>query len=209
MTFDCHLEYPSGFVLDATFETHHRVTAICGPSGSGKTTLLSLIAGLLSPRRGRITLRSKIMIDTAAGIDLRPERRGVGYVFQDYCLFPHLNVRSNIQYGWRRRNGRADTLARLIEVLELDPLLHRYPNSLSGGQQQRVALARALAASPAVLLLDEPLTSVEEEFRERIADLIQRVIDESQIPTLLVSHNSKLVDRLAQRIITIENGKID
>jgi len=206
--FDCQFRSPSGFELDARFETSDRVTAICGDSGSGKTTLLSLIAGLLRPERGRITLGGTTVTDTTGRIDLAPEQRRVGYLFQDECLFPHLTIRQNITYGTRIRGQRTGNADRLIEILELKHLLERFPRSLSGGQRQRVALARAMAVAPDILLLDEPITAVEEDLRNRIVDLIERVIEETRVPTLLVSHNRDLVRRLATRRLDLADGRM-
>lgn len=184
------------------------LTALFGPSGSGKTTVLSLIAGLLKPDRGHICVTGQVVTDTKAGVFLKPERRSVGLLFQDHCLFPHLRVHANLAYGARRRAGDRISMDRVVKSLELKDLLDRYPRSLSGGEQQRVALARAIVSAPKILLLDEPLTSVEASLRERIASFIERVVHEFQIPTLLVSHNRNLVDRLTNRVLTIENGRI-
>ena len=208
LVFDCQYRYPTGFLLDAQLETDGQVTALFGPSGSGKSTLLSLIAGLLKPDRGYIRLGEQVVADTKSSIFMPPERRRVGLLFQDHCLFPHLRVRANIAYGMRRRAGQDTPLDRVIKTLELENVLDRYPRSLSGGQQQRVALARAIACAPKMLLLDEPVTAVEASLRDRIASFIERVVHELQIPTLLVSHNRVLVDRLATRVIRIEDGRI-
>ncbi len=208
LVFDCTHHYPSGFTLDAGFEADGRVTALFGPSGSGKTTILSLVAGLLKPQRGTIRLGERVLTDTTQGLLLPPERRRVGCLFQDHCLFPHLRVHANIAYGLRRRSGNGLPLERVVQTLELEDLLDRYPQSLSGGQQQRVALARAIACAPDLVLLDEPLTAVEDVLRERIVSFIERAVGEFQIPTLLVSHNRDLVDRLATRVIAIEGGRI-
>lgn len=190
------------------FETTSAVTALCGPSGSGKTTVLSSIAGLLKPDRGVVQLGNRIVLHTENGVCLPPEKRGVGLLFQDHYLFPHLKVHANIAYGLRRRSGDQALVDRVIKRLELDELLDRYPRSLSGGQQQRVALARAIASAPRFLLLDEPLTAVEAPLREQIAGFIEQIVHEFEIPVLLVSHNRSLVDRLASQIIHMENGGI-
>jgi molybdate transport system ATP-binding protein len=208
LEFQCRHRYASGFSLDVQFEADGHVTALCGPSGSGKTTLLSLIAGLLKPDCGVIRLGDQVVTDTSAGVFLPPEHRRVGLLFQDHCLFPHLRVKANICYGARRRAGKTIPLDRVVETLELQKILERYPRSISGGEQQRVALARAIVCAPKILLLDEPLTAVEAALRERIASFITRVVREFQIPTLLVSHNRVLVDRLASRVILIEHGRI-
>ena len=205
---DCRHRYDSGFVLDARFEADGRATALFGPSGSGKTTLLSTVAGLLKPDKGYVSLDGRTLTDTAQGVFLAPERRRVGLLFQDDCLFPHLNVHANITYGLRRRGETGIPIERIVEVLELEELLDRHPRSLSGGQKQRVALARAIVSAPEILLLDEPLTAVESALRDRIVLLIERVMEDFRIPILLVSHNRELVDRLATRVFLIEDGRI-
>jgi len=208
ISFDCCYQYPGGFELSAAFEVNAGVTALFGPSGSGKTTILSLIAGLLRPTQGSISISGETVTDMKTKISVPPEQRRIGFLFQDHALFPHLRVKRNIEYGAKRRASGTVPLKRLVETLELQDLLQRYPGSLSGGQQQRVALARALASNPSVLLLDEPLTSVEAALRDRIADYIERVVNEHEIPVLLVSHNRPFVDRLANRVLEIENGRL-
>ena len=208
LSFNCLHRYPSGFRLDAKFETCSQVTGLSGPSGSGKTTILALIAGLLRPESGSIRVGDELLTDTASKVHLQPEKRKIGMLFQDQNLFPHLRVRANIQYGMRRRRQRVLDLDRIIKTLELEDLLGRYPRTLSGGQQQRVALARAIASNPRLLLLDEPLTSVESELRVRITDFVERVINEFEIPTIVVSHNNDLVSRLASKVIVIDRGQI-
>ncbi|MCA9187612.1 MAG: ATP-binding cassette domain-containing protein, partial [Planctomycetales bacterium] len=199
--FDCRFRYPAGFTLDVTFESSANLIALFGPSGSGKTTVLSLVAGLLRPEEGVIQLRGETLADTKTGVRVPPERRRVGMLFQDHCLFPHLRVRANIEYGARRRPTEGVNIDQIIATLELGDLVNRFPQHLSGGQQQRVALARAIASSPRILLLDEPLTAVEWELRDRIAELIQRVNAEFHIPAVLVSHNRALVDRLVDHVV--------
>ncbi len=210
LEFACTLRYPSGFVLDADFSTRTSVTVLGGPSGSGKTTILSILAGLLRPDRGRIRLDSIVLFDSDAGIDLRPESRRIGYVFQDYLLFPHLSVRRNLLYGWRRRpaDARPPSFERVVEVLELGDTLDRLPHTLSGGQRQRVALGRALLCGPRLLLLDEPLASVDEALRQRVLGYIEQVLHEWDIPTLYVTHNAAEAERLARQVVRIEAGRI-
>ncbi|MCO6459518.1 MAG: ATP-binding cassette domain-containing protein [Pirellulaceae bacterium] len=207
LTFNCRHRYPSGFTLDASFEAGGKVTALFGPSGSGKSTIVALIAGLLKPQHGLIELGQDVMTDTESRVFWPPERRRVGLLFQDNCLFPHLRVRANIAYGIHRRGGQGIPLERVVKTLELENLLNRRPKSLSGGEQQRVALARAIVAAPRLLLLDEPLTAVEASLRDRISLFIERVVQELEIPTLLVSHNRGLVDRMAAQVIYLENGR--
>jgi molybdate transport system ATP-binding protein len=204
LTFDCQFQYATGFRLSFQFTAERGVTAIVGPSGSGKTTMLNLVAGLLRPDTGRISLHDKVLFDSKARINLPPERRGVGYVIQDYQLFPHLTVEQNLRYGWRRAGKTGVEFDRIAGILELADLLHRLPSSLSGGQKQRVALGRAILRSPQILLLDEPLNALDAGLRASIAEYLGRVIGEFQIPTLLVSHDRESVARLAHTTLTLD-----
>lgn len=205
ISFDCRFRYASGVQVNESFQTAAPITALVGPSGSGKTTVLSLIAGILRPQAGVIRLGEQVLVDTSANTFVRADRRRIGMLFQDGCLFPHLSIRSNIRYGWRRSKSPLPR-ERVIETLELEPLLSRFPNSLSGGQKQRVALARAIVAGPKLLLLDEPLTAVEPELRERIAGYVQQLVDEFAMPVLLVSHNAKLVEHFDCPVIEMTNS---
>jgi molybdate transport system ATP-binding protein len=206
----CRLAYPSGFALDADFATDAAVTSLFGPSGSGKTSILSIIAGLRRPDDGCVRLGTRVLYDRATRICLPPEDRRIGYVFQDQLLFPHLSVRRNLLYGWRRRprGARATDFSRVVEVLELGGLLERRPHTLSGGQRQRVALGRALLCGPELLLLDEPVAALEEPLKERILDHVAEILSEWRIPTLYVSHQPEDVRRLAGRVITLQAGRV-
>src|SRR5690606_35642680 len=155
-----------------------RVTALVGPSGAGKSTILSLIAGLLRPEFGTIRLEGRVLLDTAAQVCVAPEGRQIGLVFQDHLLFPHLTVEQNLRYGLRRRPARTIEFAKLVAILELEGLLQRSPRTLSGGQRQRVALGRAMLRGPELLLMDEPLTALDERLKVQILDYLKRAIYE-------------------------------
>ena len=199
--FDCRFRYDSGFRLDFAFDAGAGVTALVGPSASGKTTVLNLIAGLLRPQSGTIRLHDRVLFDAATHINLPPERRDVGYVFQDYQLFPHLNVSDNLRYGQRRTHHESVSYERIVEILELADVARRFPHSLSGGQKQRVALGRALLRSPNLLLLDEPLSALDAELRASVAEYLSRAIAEFRIPTLLVTHDQESVAALAHATV--------
>lgn len=179
------------------------VTAIVGPSGSGKTTILNLISGLLTPDEGRITLQDTILFDSASGQNVPPEKRRIGYVFQDYQLFPHLKVLDNLRYGRKRARPPTFELEKVVATLELAGLLKGYPMELSGGQQQRVAIGRAILRDPKLLLLDEPVNSLDPQLRENVLEFLARIISQFQIPTLLVSHDRSHVSRLATGIVVL------
>jgi molybdate transport system ATP-binding protein len=208
LEFDCRLRYPSGFVLEGRFESGDGVTALFGPSGAGKSTVLGLIAGVLRPDAGTIRLSGRTLVDRAAGVLLPPERRQVGVVFQEHLLFPHLSVRENLCFGLGRRSARPMSFDRVSEVLELSDLLERRPAALSGGQRQRVALGRALLRGPELLLMDEPLTAVDEALKERILTYLERAVAEWHVPTLFVSHDQADVRRLAENVVLIEAGQV-
>jgi molybdate transport system ATP-binding protein len=180
------------------------VLAIFGASGSGKTTVLESIAGLRRPDRGRIEIEGRTLYSSKEGVDLAPRVRQIGYVPQDSVLFPHMNVRKNILYGADRGNGVS--LSRVLEILEIEPLLERRVASLSGGERQRVALARALMSSPRLILLDEPLAGVDLELRRRIVVCLRRVRDELGVPMIYVSHDAAEVRSIADRAIVLDRG---
>lgn len=209
LQFDCRHRYPSGFSLDFSFAAEAGVTALVGPSGCGKTTVLNLVAGLLTPNDGSITLQGQKLFDSAKGINTAPEHRHVGYVFQDYLLFPHLTIRQNLQYGQKRARPANAKYEQIVELLDLPDLLDRYPNSLSGGQKQRVALGRALLRNPRMLLLDEPLSALDAELRSSIAKYLARAIEEAKIPTLLVSHDQESIDWLAHSTVVMGKAPAD
>jgi molybdate transport system ATP-binding protein len=198
-----------GFALDAELDLPARgVTALFGPSGSGKTTLLRAIAGL-ERARGRVALGAAVWQDDAAGIFRPVHRRRLGYVFQEAALFPHRRVLANLEYGRRRlpAGTPAPETTTVLELLDLAPLAHRWPATLSGGQRQRVALGRALLSAPELLLLDEPLASLDHAAREIILGYLERLRDETGVPMLFVSHQPGEVERLADRVVPIGEGR--
>src|SRR5271169_4116146 len=194
------------FSLSASFESEGRVTGLFGASGAGKTSLINMIAGLLKPDRGTIAVDGETLDDTAAGVHVPPHRRRIGYVFQDARLFPHLDVRQNLDYG-RRMNrpprDRADE-KRVTDLLDIGALLDRRPGKLSGGERQRVALGRALLAQPRLLLMDEPLGSLDEERRLEILPYLVRLRDEAGVPMVYVSHDAGELRQLASQIVILK-----
>lgn len=196
--------------IEAAFESAGGVTALFGASGAGKTSLINMIAGLMPPDRGRIELDGEMLDDVAQGLRMPAHRRRIGYVFQDARLFPHLNVAQNLDYG-RRMNAvvpDASEYERIVALLNLGHLLQRRPGRLSGGEKQRVALGRALLSRPRLLLLDEPLGSLDAERKEEILPYFLRMRDESRVPMVYVSHDSREVARLATRVLRMERGKV-
>jgi molybdate transport system ATP-binding protein len=198
------------FQLAAKFETEARVTALFGPSGAGKTTVINMIAGLMAPDRGRIMYRGKLLFDAAGKVNLPPHRRQFGYVFQDGRLFPHLTVRGNLEYGRRmyRLKRDADELERIVAMLDIGHLSDRRPGKLSGGERQRVAIGRALLMRPQLLLLDEPLASLDAARKAEIMPYLERLRDEAQVPMLYVTHQAEDARRLATAVVRIEAGRV-
>jgi molybdate transport system ATP-binding protein len=198
------------FTLDAQFAAGGRFIALFGHSASGKTTLINIIAGLIRPERGRVSINGTILTDTARNILVAPHRRKLGAVFQEGRLFPHLSVRQNLLYGaWVTRSGqRQENLARVAGLLGIEALLGRYPGRLSGGEKQRVAIGRALLASPALLLMDEPLASLDEPRKQEIIPYLEKLRDEARIPIIYVSHSVAEVSRLADTLVILDNGKL-
>lgn len=208
LRFDCHYQYADGFHVDLTFETRSACTVLWGPSGSGKTTVLSLIAGILQPDSGRISLGEQVLVDTSGKVLLPIEQRRIGYVFQDPLLFPHLTVRQNIDYGKRYRQGSTSAIdvTQVIDVLQIEDLLDRRPSTLSGGEKQRVALGRALASSPSLLLMDEPVSSLDEELKLSVLECLRTAIAEWQLTTVYVTHSREEVDLLEGETLAIDQG---
>jgi molybdate transport system ATP-binding protein len=198
------------FSLQASFESEGRVTGLFGSSGAGKTSLVSMIAGLLRPDRGIISIDGEVLDDTGKAIHVPTWRRRIGYVFQDARLFPHFNVAQNLDYG-RRMNRLADDPAqrkRVTDLLDIGHLLDRRPGKLSGGERQRVALGRALLSKPRLLLLDEPLGSLDEGRRAEILPYLVRLRDEARIPMVYVSHDPAELRQLATQIVLLKGGRV-
>jgi molybdate transport system ATP-binding protein len=183
-----------------------RITALFGPSGAGKTTVLDAVAGLRRPDSGSIAVGSRVLFDSAAGINLPAHQRHVGYVPQDVALFPHMDVRRNVLYG--RREGQKLAVDVVMSMLEIEGLLDRAVAQLSGGERQRVALARALMSSPELLLLDEPLAAVDVERRRRILPYLERVRDQLAVPIVYVTHDAAEVRLLADHVVVLDQGRV-
>jgi molybdate transport system ATP-binding protein len=198
------------FSLKANFTSAGRATALFGPSGSGKTSTINMIAGLVRPDRGRIVLDGDVLFDAAARIDVPPHRRRVGYVFQEGRLFPHLSVRQNLDYGRWMCGLAADAAetARIVDLLDIGQLRDRRPGKLSGGERQRVALGRALLMRPRLLLLDEPLASLDRARKLEILPYFMRLRDETKVPMVYVSHQAGEIVRLADHVVRLEDGRV-
>jgi molybdate transport system ATP-binding protein len=198
------------FCIEASFASEGRVTGLFGASGAGKTSLINMIAGLLAPDRGAIAVDGEMLDDTAARLHIPAYRRRIGYVFQDARLFPHLNVRQNLDYG-RRMNGLARdpaNHARVVDLLDIGTLLDRRPGKLSGGERQRVALGRALLTQPRLLLLDEPLGSLDEERKAEILPYLVRLRDQANVPMVYVSHDAAEMRQLATQVVMLKRGRV-
>ena len=199
----------AGFNLSVSASVPSGIVAIFGPSGSGKTSLLNCISGLVSPDEGEISLRGQILFSSSQGINLPPEQRRIGYMFQESLLFPHLKVRDNILYGYNLTSPSIRRIdpSQLVTLLELDPLMDRRPENISVGERQRVVLARALATSPNLLLLDEPLASLHMGIKGRILRYLKAVHRDLSIPMLYVSHSMSEVLAIADKAIILDNGR--
>ena len=197
------------FALQVSFVlASHGITVLWGASGSGKTTLLQCLAGLLRPDAGRIACREAVWFDAERGVCLAPERRRLGYVFQDVRLFPHLSVRSNMLFGRRFRGPSGVSFEDVVALLGLGRLLHRTPSDLSGGEKQRVAVGRALLAGPELLLMDEPLTGLDRGKREEIMAYVKAIPERFGVPILYVTHSDAERRFLADRVLNLEDGKL-
>lgn len=198
------------FSLEVSAEISSPVTGLVGPSGAGKTTLLDVIAGLRHPQRGRLQLDETVWLDTTQGLTVAARDRRVGYVPQDLALFPHLSVRRNLLYG-HKPEAEANPIfsfAHVTEVLGIGNLIDRSVPQLSGGEKQRVALARALLSSPRLLLLDEPLSSLDAKLKAQIITYLQRARAEFSVPMIFVSHSADEISALCDHVLTIENGRM-
>jgi molybdate transport system ATP-binding protein len=206
--------FPGGPTIQAKWKCPtdaFAITVLFGPSGSGKTTILRCLAGLERPERGHIRFGEETWFDSARDIFLPSQRRGAGYLFQEYALFPHLTVAGNIGYGLPRALGKSERQRRLgemTEMLGLTGLAHRYPKQLSGGQQQRVALARALVCRPRLLLLDEPLSSLDAPTREQLRRELRRLLAALQMPAVLVTHDRIEAIALGDQVVVMDHGRV-
>ncbi len=201
------------FELDLTLRSDAARLVLYGPSGAGKSVTLKAIAGLLTPDAGHVRFAGETLFDAAARINLPPDRRRLGYLFQEYALFPHLTVRQNVAFGATRGifNPRPDavpgTVDRWLQTLELSTLAGRYPDQLSGGQRQRTALARALVAEPRALLLDEPFAALDTALRARLRDELAELVQALALPLVLITHDPADVAALADEVVDVDHGR--
>jgi len=198
------------FQLDVTLKAGPGITALFGPSGSGKTSLINMVAGLSRPDHGRIVVDDRVLFESQSGIDVPPEHRHLGYVFQEGRLFPHLSVKGNLTFGWQRMpaHQRSVQFADVVDVLGIGHLLKRHPAGLSGGEKSRVAIGRALLASPRILLMDEPLASLDAGRKAELLPFIVNLASQFAIPILYVSHAMDEVLGLADTLVLMENGRV-
>ena len=198
------------FAVNVSFTSDTAATALFGPSGAGKTSVINMIAGLLKPERGRIALGDAVLFASATGINVPAWRRRIGYVFQEGRLFPHFSVKRNLDYG-RWVSGHASDprqLSNVIDLLNIGHLLDRRTGKLSGGERQRVAVGRALLMQPRLLLLDEPLASLDAARKHDILPYLERLRDEARVPLIYVSHNAAEIKRIASRVVRLASGTV-
>ena len=197
--------------IDVHIKATDGITVLFGPSGAGKTSILRAVAGIIIPDEGRITLGSTIFFDSSSGVNMPMRKRGVGYVFQNHLLFPHMTAEQNALYGARGDAGKSATerVRDLFAMMGIEKTAARRPHELSGGEQQRVALARALATDPAIMLLDEPLSSVDAATRSRLTEEIADIQRRAGVPFLYVTHNNEEAMRLGKTLILIGEGKVE
>jgi len=204
----------SGFALDVRLQSDARRLVLLGPSGAGKSLTLKTVAGLLTPDRGHIRIGGRLLFDAQQQLDLPPQARQLGYLFQDYALFPHLNVRQNIGFALRgglrnpRRDAAPDRVNYWLERFELSHCAGSYPHQLSGGQKQRVALARALAGEPKALLLDEPFAALDQQLRQQLRSDLFQLLTQLQLPLLLITHDASDAEVLGQQVIELQQGRL-
>jgi molybdate transport system ATP-binding protein len=196
--------------VNALFASEGGATVLFGPSGAGKTSIINMIAGLMRPDRGRILLDDLVLFDKEAGIDVPAWQRRIGIVFQEGRLFPHMSIKRNLDYGRWMGGHPADpaAFAHAVELLDIGHLLDRRPGKLSGGERQRVAVGRALLMKPRLLLLDEPLASLDAGRKDDILPYLIRLRDEAKVPMIYVSHDAAEVKRIATRVVRVEAGKV-
>ena len=199
------------FTIDAAFEgAPSGVTALFGSSGAGKTSIVNMVAGLVKPDAGRVVVAGRVLFDANRRVNLPPEKRRIGYVFQDGRLFPHLTVKKNLTYGMKHTplENRYVDFDQVVELLGIGHLLRRRPAKLSGGEKQRVAIGRALLTSPAMLLMDEPLASLDADRKNEVLPFITKMSREFSIPILYVTHAVDEIRTLANQIVLLENGRV-
>ncbi|MBX9774648.1 MAG: molybdenum ABC transporter ATP-binding protein [Xanthobacteraceae bacterium] len=198
------------FAIKVAFESTGGVTALFGSSGSGKTSVVNMVAGLIKPDRGRIALDDQVLFDSHARVNMAAHRRRIGYVFQEGRLFPHLSVAANLDYGRRMSRLPRDEAEqrRIVELLDMGHLLDRRPGRLSGGERQRVAVGRALLMRPRLLLLDEPLASLDSARKREILPYLVRLRDEAKVPMVYVSHNPGELRRIAETVVWLDGGRV-
>nr|WP_214044034.1 ABC transporter ATP-binding protein [Methanomethylovorans sp.] len=198
------------FTLDVNFEAGNELVVLFGRSGSGKTTTLRCIAGLEKPNEGKIIVNDRVYFDCNGNVDLPPQQRVLGYVFQNYALFPHMDVKKNITYGLRGRTGheKENRMKEMLRLLHIEGLEDHFPSQLSGGQKQRVALARALAPGPDILLLDEPFSALDMVVRMKLRERIKLIQKELNIPVLFITHNPVEAFTLADKIVAYHEGAV-
>jgi molybdate transport system ATP-binding protein len=208
MSLEVRLRHQLGEILiDVDFQARTRLTALFGKSGSGKSSIIDMIAGLVRPSQGRVVVDDRVLFDSKLGVNVAVHKRRIGYVFQDGLLFPHLTVEQNLNYG-RRFNGRLAETSHIISLLGLEALLKRKPINLSGGEKQRVAIGRALMSNPSLLLMDEPMASLDEARKAEILPYIEILRDQTKIPIIYISHSLEEVMRLAGDVVHIDGGRI-
>ncbi len=201
------------FVLDVSLQCTQQQVVLFGPSGAGKSLTLKAVAGLLRPGQGHVRVQGQTLFDAATGVDLPPQRRRLGYVFQDYALFPHLSVRQNVAFGlekgWLnpRVSQRFDAVEQWLHAFRIDMVGDLLPSQVSGGQRQRTALARALVTQPQALLLDEPFSALDHELRQHLRQELEAVLGQTNIPLLLISHDPKDIDIFGQQVVRMAAGQ--